>query len=57
MNNLKKYTAPSAETIKVGLVDMCCTSISDTPADQDSSVMTKEAKLFLDEDDEEEGNW
>ncbi len=57
MNNLKKYTAPSAETIKVGLVDMCCTSISDTPADPDSSVMTKEAKLFLDEDDEEEGNW
>ncbi len=57
MKNLKKYIAPSAEAIKVGLVDMCCTSISDTYADQDSSVMTKEAKLFLDEDDEEEGNW
>ncbi len=57
MKNLKKYIAPSAEAIKVGLVDMCCTSISGTYADPDSPVMTKEAKLFLDEDDEEEGNW
>ncbi len=56
MNNLKKYTAPSAETIKVGLVDMCCTSISDIPADQDLEVMSKKGEILFDEDSEE-GSW
>ena len=52
MNKMKKYVAPSAETIKVDLVDMCCTSISDKEADPDKEVMTKEAELFFDEEEE-----
>ena len=52
MNKMKKYVAPSAETIKVDLVDMCCTSLSDTPADPNKDVMTKEAELFFDEEEE-----
>lgn len=52
MNKMKKYIAPSAETIKVDLIDMCCTSLSDTPADPNQPVMTKEAELFFDEEEE-----
>lgn len=52
MNKMKKYVAPSAETIKVDLIDMCCTSISDKEADPDKEVMTKEAELFFDEEEE-----
>lgn len=57
MKNLKKYIAPSAEAIKVGMASMCCGSLtmSDTPADSKLDVMSKKGDLVF--GDEEDAEW
>ena len=55
MKNLKKYTAPMAETIKVGMTGMCCTSIvNDHNADSTKPVLSKEVPdwVFMEEDED-----
>ena len=59
MNNLKRYVAPTAETVKVGLMNMCCGSTGDSytyrsgsNASSKEEVLSKEAAgwSFDDED-------
>ncbi len=60
MNNLKKYTAPTAKEIMIGMTSMCCNStlsVSDTPATPNNAVMSKQGDLIFDDEEEMTGNW
>jgi hypothetical protein len=55
MNNLKKYTAPKAQTIEIGIISICANtgiSICSDVADEDMGMMSKEATTWTFMEDE-----
>lgn len=60
MNNLKKYTAPKAQTIEIGIISICANtgasansiSICSDFADEDMGMMSKEATTWTFMEDE-----
>lgn len=60
MNNLKKYTAPTTQTIEIGIVSICANtgaspnsiSIGSGFADEKGGMMSKEATTWTFMEDE-----
>lgn len=52
MKIAKKYVAPTADIVKIGMAGMCCTSISDKSASSSYDVMNKEIPEWVFEEEE-----
>ena len=53
MKTAKKYVAPEADIVKIGMTDMCCTSLSGDPAKSDHDVMSKDIPEWVFEEEEQ----
>lgn len=54
MKNLKKYTTPSTEAVKVGITDLFCVSTNSNSADEKYGMMSKDVPVWVFEEDEED---
>ncbi len=53
MKTAKKYVAPEADIVKIGMTDMCCTSLSSDSAKSGYNVMSKDIPEWVFEEEEQ----
>lgn len=53
MKTAKKYVAPEADIVKIGMTDMCCTSLSSDSAKPGYDVMSKDIPEWVFEEEEQ----